>query len=392
MSLKEKMRELCPNYLPLRRLLARIKIDQYERYLISTEDKKRGEINAQERESIVSRYSAKWPRYIASVNKKIDELFKAAPAYKERPDLESIRVDMLFCRLAYGFQPNEYLSFKLETKSAKEREKYVSDIDRWRYIYKMNDSIDYIVLGDKAKTYEAFKNYFGRDAISIENEKDYALFCEFVMKYPIFVKKEVFKARGESVSLVNIADADDSKLKEIFHSMISQGKHILEERVIQDDKMAVLNPSSVNTVRCATVYTRHGIEILFCFLRVGRQGLFVDNGGAGGIEIGINIDTGKLDTDGYDHYGMCFERHPDSGVKFSGFQLPCWLQMLDLCKEMAAKLPTVKFIAWDMAFTSQGWVLIEGNNTGQMMGPQVTTQSGLKEKIDSVLMDVDLLA
>ena len=162
-------------------------------------------------------------------------------------------------------------------------------------------------------------------------------------------------------------------------------KYIIEECVHQSECMSGLNPSSVNTVRCITFMTSQGIKIGPCFLKVGQGDSFVDNGGKGGILIGINSQNGILDTDGYDEFLRKYKKHPNTGTEFSGYQLPEWNQMINIVKEMSMQVPNVRYIGWDMAHTDSGWVVIEGNGGGQFIGPQIVWQRGFKEDIEKLL-------
>lgn len=54
------------------------------------------------------------------------------------------------------------------------------------------------------------------------------------------------------------------------------------------------------------------------YLKVGRAGSVVDNGGAGGIIINIDKETGELVTDGVREDNTVYARHPDSGMPFKG--------------------------------------------------------------------------
>ena len=157
---------------------------------------------------------------------------------------------------------------------------------------------------------------------------------------------------------------------------------MLEEVVHQSSKLAALNHSSVNTVRCCTLMLKKGIIIPWTFMKVGRNGCFVDNGGAGGILVGIDCETGVFNTDGVDEYGHRFEKHPDTGITFKNYSLPEWSSMIALCKEMAAMVPKVPWIGWDMAHTDHGWVIIEGNPLSEVIGPQSTMQKGIKDELE----------
>jgi glutathione synthase/RimK-type ligase-like ATP-grasp enzyme len=149
--------------------------------------------------------------------------------------------------------------------------------------------------------------------------------------------------------------------------------------------MAIFNESSVNTVRCMTFCTSEGIVVPYCFMRVGRSGSFVDNGGAGGIIIGVNPHTGVVDTDGFDEYNNHYFLHPDSGITFKGFKIPDWERMLNICKSAALKITEMGFLSWDMAHTDDGWSVIEVNGVGQLIGPQIVYRRGIKKEIEQYL-------
>ena len=176
--------------------------------------------------------------------------------------------------------------------------------------------------------------------------------------------------------------------------MMMKGPRLLEERVVQNNVMGVLNPSSVNTVRCITLNTMDGIVVSYCFLKVGRKGSFVDNGGSGGILVGIDKKCGKLNTDGYDELNVRYVTHPDSGVNLKGYQLPDWEQLIHMCVEMSGQMPTVKYIGWDLAYTDTGWIVIEGNGMSQMIGPQIVWRNRggvFKEEMEAYMRNMELV-
>lgn len=171
--------------------------------------------------------------------------------------------------------------------------------------------------------------------------------------------------------------------EELFAMLISQGKLIIEELVVQSESLRMFNSSSVNTVRCITFHTKNGVIAPFFFMKTGRAGSFVDNGSAGGLLVAIDNTTGCLGSS-TDEYGNRFDSHPDSGVSFRGFQLPEWKQMVNMCCEMASRLPEVKVIGWDMAHTNHGWVCIEGNSMTEAIGPQSTSLRGIRSEVEKL--------
>lgn len=88
--------------------------------------------------------------------------------------------------------------------------------------------------------------------------------------------------------------------------------------------------------------------------------------------IGIDTKTGVLSSDGVEEHGIRFETHPDSGIRFKGYQLPKWDKMISMCIETSSMVPEVRWIGWDMAYTDKGWITVEGNALAEVIGPQGT--------------------
>ena len=383
-AVKKLLRSYCPNIPALRKKLNAAKLREINQYTMQSEDVLAGELSIKKQEQIVKKYSEQWPGYTKMLEEKLNEYISRCEAVRVRTDLRDLRVQVLFACFAYGFLPDEFFAYELEHKSPEDRKSYISNRDRDNYVYRLNDIIDIDIFLDKYKTYVKFQKYFKRDAISVEKQSDYEGFCDFVKRHPIFVQKNVGLSKGDSVALVD-SEHCGKTVRQLFEEMIACGKYIVEEKVEQSKCMSQLNPSSVNTIRCMTFRTKAGIEIGPCFLKVGQGNSFVDNGGKGGILIGIDNTNGILDTVGYDEFLMEYTDHPDTRTEFVGYQLPEWFQMRTLAKEMSAQMPGVRYIGWDLAHTENGWVVIEGNGGGQFIGPQIVWKRGFKRDIDCLI-------
>ena len=388
---------LLPDIAPCRKAVSAMKIKLTKRFSLPEAEVKAGESDRAEKERIVREYSAKWEKGAKSINKQIKAAFADLPLYAEMAkdpaqakELEDIRTDMIFCYFAYGFTPIEYFSFRLRDKDMQTRSTFISSRLRMVFRCKMNDLLKAEIFNDKTKTYLRFKKYFKRSAIAISKPEDFALFQKFVKKFPVFVKKQCFEAQGHSVELVDLAACGKTE-QQLFDSLIAQGKHILEERIVQSPAMAAFNESSVNTVRAITFVTKKGIVIPYCTLRTGRPGSFVDNGGAGGVQAAIDFETGVIQTDGFDEIGGVFADHPASGTTFKGFQLPDWPQLQALVREAATVVPQIHFIGWDLAHTEKGWVIVEGNENCYIIAKQMIEDKGLRSVFENIMKDMDLV-
>ncbi|MBR3268360.1 MAG: hypothetical protein IKI58_06510 [Oscillospiraceae bacterium] len=386
----DSVRRRYPNIKLLRQGFAKYRVKKVDALLLSEDQIAAGEISSTEKARLVQMYLNRNNKLARSSNKGIVELVQKIPSLTERSDWEELRTDILFCSFAYGFLAEEYMCFGFETKSPQERKEFVSDVMRYRYVYQMNDLTESQVFNNKGFTYEKFRKYFKRDAVYIRSQRDFAKFSSFVNAHPEFVSKAVYEGVGRGIELINLSGSRKTK-SELFRDIIAKGPHLLEERVQQNKVMAALNASSVNTVRVITFNTRQGIEIPYTFMKIGRAGSFVDNGGAGGILVGIDEKTGMLCTNGFDEMNRCYKTHPDSGVAFIGYQLPDWENLLTLSRKMSAQIPSVRYIGWDLAYTDQGWVVIEGNGKSQMIGPQIVFRRGIRAEVEALMNNMSLI-
>ena len=374
------LRSRYPEAFGIRKNLQRIKVQRLHKHFLSDQEITDCEKNPSKKKDIIVPYLSKWEKYLIPTIEEMEDILKNAPLYKNRKDKDKLRTDMLYCRLAYGFIPSEYIGFELEEKTPDERKKFVSDIDTNVFGYSVNNIKQLQTILDKGDSYHRFAEYFKRDALVIEHRKDYEAFHKFIQRHPVYVEKKVFSSMGRGTQLIDIHKVG-MKEKEYFEKLIKHGKYLLEERVIQHEDMARYNDSSVNTIRCMTLRTNKGIEVPYCFMRTGRNGSFVDNGGSGGILIGIDVITGKLITDGFDEYNDRYPAHPDTGIVFKGCEIPAWKELIDFCKKAASKVKDIGYLSWDLAYTEKGWVVIEVNEVGQFIGPQIVMRRGIKTEM-----------
>ena len=382
----DRARSCYPNIRWFKSAVARFRTGWMTRYFLPEQTVEQAEGDPAQKPELLAKCRDKWKKIYRITARQADKILAAAPCYQGRTDKDMLRTDMLFCRFAYGFAPDEYLCYELEGKTMDQRRAFVSDTDRYRCVFTLNDIKDLQIFNNKLQTYERFGRYYGRDAVGISSPADFEPFCRFVAAHPVFVRKVVFESMGRSVEKMDFPASGKTE-RQFFDELLKDGQQILEELVVQHPVTAALHPSSVNTIRCITVHTRHGVEVAYTFMKIGQKGAFVDNGGAGGILVGIDKATGTLCTDGFDEFNTRYVTHPDTGITFKGYPLPDWESMLAMCVEMAEQIPTVQYIGWDLALTGKGWVVIEGNSMSQLIGPQTTSKVGVKAEMERYLED-----
>lgn len=292
---------------------------------------------------------------------------------------ESIKKDIKQCYLRYKISPTEYFLFNFKKLSPDVRETYISD----KYIYmtmgkvvgrKYHDE----QLEDKYNFYQLTKNYFKRKAILVKSSKDRDQFDDFVLNAHDIIIKPNTSACGHGIEVAHIYSEGESKL--LFDRLCVRGDaYIVEELIHQSKTMASWNPSCVNTIRVSSFLGEKGFHVLCPFIRTGRKGSVVDNGGQGGLYAAIDEISGEVITNGKDEMCNVYVEHPDSHIVYKGWKVPQWEELMSLTKEIHQLFPKHKYIAWDFAHTDNGWVLIEGN-WGEFIAQQSTMERGYKKE------------
>lgn len=141
------------------------------------------------------------------------------------------------------------------------------------------------------------------------------------------------------------------------------GQYLLQQRLTQHPDMARMHPYSINTLRLLTFNNNGKIELFSAAFRVGTHKNSVDNWGAGGLAIGVDITTGKLRADGFlkPGGGGRLLSHPDSGITFLNYQIPFFEESAELVKKVHRYLYGIHSIGWDVAIMDNGPILIEAN-------------------------------
>ncbi len=147
---------------------------------------------------------------------------------------------------------------------------------------------------------------------------------------------------------------------------VSVGSWLVQERIVQHQDLAELNPSSLNTMRLGTFRRQDGrVDIIFAKLRMGRSSAQLDSNSLGGLSVWIDPTSGAFvrSATQFPKYSLeHFDKHPDSGVCFSGRIYPHWEAVVSLARKFAENAGDNVFVGWDVATTQEGPVFVEGNH------------------------------
>ena len=164
---------------------------------------------------------------------------------------------------------------------------------------------------------------------------------------------------------------------------------LVEECIEGCTELQSFHPKSLNTLRVVTILHNGEHEVLHSFFRVGVGDSVVDNAHAGGLFAQVDIETGRLVTDGISTDGAKLLKHPDSQIEFKGFVIPKWDMIKQTVLKAANSLPGLFICGWDVTVTKDGIVdIIEGNHGPDFDVMQSPLKTGYYNRINEYIKQV----
>lgn len=136
-----------------------------------------------------------------------------------------------------------------------------------------------------------------------------------------------------------------------------KNKYLVTEYIAQCDTFNAIYDGSVNTVRML-VYKPDGVhpEIGNAYIRIGSKKTgAVDNVGAGGMTVHIDVETGKFDGGTIAIKNQIHEiyEHPDTLAPLKG-TVPHWEQVKEAVLGVAYDIKQLEWFGFDLAVTNDG--------------------------------------
>lgn len=288
-------------------------------------------------------------------------------------------VDYLFSAFRYGASASDYFDYAFYEKRNSVKKQYACWKFKMHFFHLVNDYSKSSIFNDKAKFLKAFSKYTQRDWLDTR-ECTLDSFMDFCSRHDEFISKPMNMSCGRGVQKLKISENPEQQFNQLKKDSV-----LIEEVVIQHHKMCELNPTSVNTVRVATILTGNAVNILGTFVRCGIDNSAVDNLGSGGLLAKIDPETGIVVSDAINNRNEHFVKHPTTGTMFHGFQIPNWEKVLQTVNAAAKEIEGVRYVGWDVAILEDDVTLIEGNFEGMLVGFQAPTNEGIKQKIKDIL-------
>lgn len=297
-------------------------------------------------------------------------MWKTTALLKQRSGKSRIWLlcDMLRCALKYNAGYMDYKIAQMYRLNDEQRKTQITRGLSNTIVRRMNDKAYWYLFDDKATFNELFKEEVGRGWMKISASTEPAAFVSFLQTYPDIIAKPLEGSSGVGIARYT-AQHWLGREAAFFQELLDNHIGIIEERVIQHPRMMAMCPTSVNTIRIATLLGDKKQGIVYAFLRIGN-GNVMDNVDQGGMAARVDLATGKLLTVGADKQGNTYTEHPITHTPIIGFEVPFFEEAKAMCLKAAQKVPQMRFVAWDVAITEKGPVFIEGNSFPSHAVPQ----------------------
>ena len=265
-----------------------------------------------------------------------------------------------------------------------ERSEYVSRMQMIAFYRIVLPSSIKNIFWQKKLFLETFSDYIHRKWIDVNK-------CKFE-DYQRFVStRDCIVKLGEGccgVGVYRITSKDIQTQTFVYFEELKRKGALIEECVEGCYELQVFHPKSLNTLRVVTVLHNGVHEILHSFFRVGVGDSVIDNAHAGGLFVQIDIESGRLVTDGISVDGAKLSRHPDSQIEFKGTIIPKWELIKKTVLDAANSLPGLFICGWDVAVTKDGVIeIIEGNHGPDFDVMQSPLKRGYFKRMNKYIKD-----
>lgn len=270
--------------------------------------------------------------------------------------------DMVRCAGRYGAGYVDYKIAEMYRLTPAQRATQITRATSNRIVAAMNDKAYWHHFDDKATFNTLFAAQVGRGWIDLRTATPEA-FAAWAKGRGDVIGKPIEGSSGQGIVKYPKGSLPD------MQAIRADGIDLLEDWVCQHETLSALCPTSVNTLRIATLLGDKKAGIVYAYIRIGN-GAVVDNVDQGGMAAPIDLDTGILRGVGADKQGNRFSKHPATGVTIPGLAIPYWEEAKSMALEAMRVIPQVRFVAWDVAITAEGPVFIEGNSYPSHAIPQ----------------------
>lgn len=285
------------------------------------------------------------------LNKHIEVIHKNTGKSKFR-----IKMSMFWSFLTRGTGYTDFFRCNFIELNRKEKDTFATAKRFYKLLAYLNNEEYIVVLSDKLIFNELFKKYLKRDFINLRVSSADDLKKFLADKTTVFAK-ETHGEGGHGITKIKVAEVQD--VEALYRELKANDQLLVEDAIIQHEDLNQINPYVVNSFRVITLYKDGQAHMIANALRINQDDAAVI-GCTNDLYFSIGAD-GKIDSNVVDDYGNVYDTHPMTGKKFRDVYIHGVQDAFEMCKEAHQRIPQVRYIGWDVAFSVNGPVLVEGN-------------------------------
>ena len=277
-----------------------------------------------------------------------------------------LMADMARCARKYGAGYVDYKIAEMYRLTDAQRATVITRGVSNAIVSRMNDKAFWHFFDNKCEFNDLFTKQVRREWIDLTKASE-EKFAAFLQGRGDVICKPIDGSSGQGIEKHTPEEYGDPKA--LYAQLKERGIGIVEDRVQQHPDISALCPTSVNTIRVATLLGDKKEGIVYAYIRIGN-GKVMDNVDCGGMAAPVDLETGVICGVGADKAGHVYENHPMTGHPIRGTQIPYWKEVRQMCLKAMRVVPQVRFVAWDVAITPDGPIFIEGNSFPSHAIPQ----------------------
>ena len=287
--------------------------------------------------------------------------------------------ELLVFTLCYGFQPSEYYERKLyDEPILNEIGDFLSEYDTKALAVATNgpgaESVKSKQLFDQAckqaglpvaPTFAYLDEELCTtilDAETLKLPKNDLFFKPVFGMEGIGIERWDFNSKSERWSF-NEESCDDLSLRRHFYNLSSKGPYLLQVALVNHPEIVELSPGGLITYRLVSVSDNENPpEVIASHMSMPRHLTTTNHESNGGIEAEIDTESLIMD-EGYSFVPKHEQHltHPTTGAQIQARVAEEWPLLKSLALKLHTLFPDVTSIGWDIAYTDQGSVVLEGN-------------------------------
>lgn len=290
---------------------------------------------------------------------------------------------MLHSVLQTGCTFKEYYNLNFIKRNLDNQKTFITSGSNLIAYRKMNDVTFNHIYINKDEFNSVYADFLSREWMKLSEEK--RCIIDFFRRHKSVIIKPRTGDSGKGVFVIH--DCSSLQTSDIDKIITENKDGIVEETLQNHHVISALNPTSLNTLRIITVRKGEKLDILFAGIRYGAKGSEVDNISQGGYIAPIDIESGRICGPSYRKKTASDPQNEDQN--YTGFQLPLWDKLLGYLMSLTSVVPQMKYMAWDIAITENGFATIEGNHSSGNTVIQAhigIEQEGLKTRLDQLMM------